>query len=54
MLRAAAVSELEEPGGFDGREKIIKKKKKKNQKQNKKTQMTYCNGPLIWPASSQV
>ena len=53
MLRAAAVSELEEPGGFDGRDKIIKKKKK-NQKQNKKTQMTYCNGPLIWPASSQV
>ena len=29
MLRAAAVSELEEPGGFDGREKIIKKKNKK-------------------------
>ena len=23
MLRAAAVSELEEPGGFDGREKIM-------------------------------
>ena len=54
MLRAAAVSELEEPGGFDGREKIINKKKKKKPKQNKKTQMTYCNGPLNWPASSQV
>ena len=36
MLRAAAVSELEEPGGFDGREKIIKKKKKKNQNKTKK------------------
>lgn len=33
MLRAAAVSELEEPGGFDGREKIIKKKKKPKTKQ---------------------
>lgn len=29
MLRAAAVSELKEPRGFDGRAKIIKKKKKK-------------------------
>ena len=36
MLRAAAVSELEEPGGFDGREKIIKKKKQKNQNKPKK------------------
>ena len=44
MLRAAAVSELKEPRGFDGRAKIIKKKKKK------KHQMTHCNGPLIWPA----
>lgn len=30
MLRAAAVSELKEPRGFDGREKIIKKKKTPN------------------------
>ena len=36
MLRAAAVSELEEPGGFDGREKIIKKKKKKTKNKTKK------------------
>ena len=36
MLRAAAVSELEEPGGFDGREKIIKKKKKKKPKTKQK------------------
>ena len=35
MLRAAAVSELEEPGGFDGREKIIKKKKKKKKPKTK-------------------
>ena len=35
MLRAAAVSELEEPGGFDGREKIIKKKKKTKNKTKK-------------------
>ena len=44
MLRAAAASEVEEPGGFDGREKIT----------IKKTQMPHCNGPRRWPASSQV
>ena len=31
MLRAAAVSELKEPRGFDGRAKIIKKKMEKSQ-----------------------